>query len=241
MEHPHSIIGRGYANKELLDRFEGRLSDKYVPMLFFAPDSAMIQEHGILNCGLGIYTHENESVLRRTLADLACVSPDLADGVMASVGTDTLCWTTVEAFWEQLPHWDNRIELSDKTDAFGMPQVKLYWKKNEVDLRTIQVAARLLGEFLAKEDYGRLRLRSWVTGDEEIPTDRVGAGFHHMGGARMARTKDTGVVDRNCALFGQENMYVAGSSVYPSTGHANPVLTIVQLALRLAHHLSNRT
>jgi choline dehydrogenase-like flavoprotein len=187
-----------------------------------------------------MYTHEDESDLRRTLADLACVAPELTDVLMARVGTDALCWAKVEAFWEQLPHWDNRIELSDKTDAFGMPQVKLYWKKNEIDLRTIRVAARLLGEFLAREDYGRLQLNSWVTGNGLPPADRVGAGFHHMGGARMARTKATGVVDHNCALFGQENMYVAGSSVYPSTGHANPVLTIVQLALRLADHLRNR-
>ena len=56
----------------------------------------------------------------------------------------------------------------------------------------------------------------------------------------MAETPDDGVVDANCKVFGQENLYVAGSSVFPSCGHANPTLTIVQLALRLADHLKAR-
>ena len=58
-----------------------------------------------------------------------------------------------------------------------------------------------------------------------------------MGGTRMAHTVQKGVVDSNCRVFGQSNLYVAGSSVYPSGGAANPTLTIVQLSLRLAEHL----
>ena len=59
-----------------------------------------------------------------------------------------------------------------------------------------------------------------------------------MGTTRMSDDPATGVVDRNCRLFGMGNLYVAGSSVFPGFGHGTPTLTIVQLALRLAEHLA---
>jgi choline dehydrogenase-like flavoprotein len=58
-----------------------------------------------------------------------------------------------------------------------------------------------------------------------------------MGTTRMGATPRTGVVDPDCRVFGVRNLYIAGSAVFPSAGHANPTLTIVALALRLAEHL----
>jgi choline dehydrogenase-like flavoprotein len=54
----------------------------------------------------------------------------------------------------------------------------------------------------------------------------------------MAESTDRGVVDKNCRMFGSENLFIAGSSVFPGGGHANPTFTIAQLALRLADHLA---
>ena len=59
-----------------------------------------------------------------------------------------------------------------------------------------------------------------------------------MGGTRMSDAAATGVVDRNCKVFGMANLYIGGSSVFPTGGHANPTYTIVQLALRLGDHLA---
>ena len=61
--------------------------------------------------------------------------------------------------------------------------------------------------------------------------------WHHMGTTRMATSPREGVVDANCRVHGMRNFFVAGSSVFPTSGHANPTLTIVALALRLADHL----
>ena len=58
-----------------------------------------------------------------------------------------------------------------------------------------------------------------------------------MGGTNGAHAVEKGVVDANCRVYGQDNLYVAGSSVFPSGGDANPTLTIVQISLRLAEHL----
>jgi choline dehydrogenase-like flavoprotein len=54
----------------------------------------------------------------------------------------------------------------------------------------------------------------------------------------MAASPGLGVVDQDCKVFGTRNLYIAGSSVFPTGGHAPPTLTIVQLALRLADHLA---
>ncbi len=59
-----------------------------------------------------------------------------------------------------------------------------------------------------------------------------------MGTTRMGVSRQDGVVDANCRVFGVDNLYIAGSSVFPTVGHAHPTLTIVQLTLRLADHLA---
>ena len=93
---------------------------------------------------------------------------------------------------------------------------------------------------LIRTGLGRARVHDWML--EPTPTeiddfpDLVG-GKHHMGGARMSETPATGVVDADCRIHGIENAYVAGSAIYPTAGHANPTVTIVQFALRLADHL----
>ena len=61
-----------------------------------------------------------------------------------------------------------------------------------------------------------------------------------MGGTPMGRGQGDGVVDRNLKIFGTSNVYVVGSSTFPSSGHANPTLTIVQMSLRLADYLANK-
>jgi choline dehydrogenase-like flavoprotein len=79
-----------------------------------------------------------------------------------------------------------------------------------------------------------------LANDGAFPSDDERIGNHHMGGTRMSADPSRGVVDADCRVHGQGNLYVCGSSVFPSAGHANPTLTIVQLALRLADHLSRR-
>ena len=71
------------------------------------------------------------------------------------------------------------------------------------------------------------------------PDDDELAGYHHMGGTRMSDSSDIGVVDRNLKVHGTDNFFVAGSSVFPSGGHANPTLSIVQLSLRLGQHIKD--
>ena len=72
-------------------------------------------------------------------------------------------------------------------------------------------------------------------------TDPAGLrpGDHHMGALRMSAAPCDGIVDPNCKVHTVDNLFIAGSSVFPTSGHANPTLALVALALRLADHLKN--
>ncbi len=109
-----------------------------------------------------------------------------------------------------------------------------------MDRKTLEGSFLAFGEFLARSNLGRLRLASWMRQGEEDPRDRALGGWHHMGGTRMSRHAGAGIVDSDLRVWGQDNLYIAGSSVFPSGGQANPTFTIVQLSLRLAEHLRQR-
>ncbi|MGY2258319.1 GMC family oxidoreductase [Pseudomonas sp. SDO55104_S430] len=80
-----------------------------------------------------------------------------------------------------------------------------------------------------------LGVHAWSEPVKAAPIQAVG---HMHGTTRMAAAAENGVVDKNCCVFGVKNLYVAGSSVFPSGGFVNPTLTIVALAIRLGEHIS---
>jgi choline dehydrogenase-like flavoprotein len=61
-----------------------------------------------------------------------------------------------------------------------------------------------------------------------------------MGTTRMHDSPTQGVVDRNGRIHGMTNMYVAGSSVFPTAGANFPTIALVALALRLADHIGQQ-
>ena len=174
---------------------------------------------------------------KKLLKDLLCVAPKIGRWAAALVEKNLVCGSVVVAVWEQEPLEENRIELSDtKRDRFGIPRTELHFRKSERDLFTLRETLLKLNEYLVDSNRGRLKLHDWVLGNASFSDLPLG-GNHHMGGTRMATNVSKGVVDSNCKVFGLENLSIAGSSVFPSGGHANPTLTIVQLSLRLAQHL----
>lgn len=135
---------------------------------------------------------------------------------------------------EQTPNASSRVSLADRKDRLGLPQVKLDWQFDELDFHTFRVGQKQFAKALEESGLGRVELE--ITGDN-ARWDRVDGGAHHIGTTRMAEREDDGVVDADLLVFGTRNLYVAGSSVFRTSGIANPTLTIVATALRLADHL----
>jgi choline dehydrogenase-like flavoprotein len=138
---------------------------------------------------------------------------------------------------EQAPNPDSRVTLSAEKDALGMPRATLDWRMTELDKRSIRTFYQLLGRELGRSGTGRVQIREWLLDDDRTWPSSISGGWHHMGTTRMHTDPRQGVVDANCRVHGLGNLYVAGSSVYPTAGAANPTLTLVALSLRLSDHL----
>jgi choline dehydrogenase-like flavoprotein len=139
---------------------------------------------------------------------------------------------TVINFCEQAPNPESRVYLSDKSDALGLRTLILDWRIGDEEARSIRRLHEVLDQAAKSAGIGMLEANS-----QDISTVRFTDASHHIGTLRMSRDPKTGVVDEHCKVHGIENLFVAGSAVFPTAGHANPTLTIVALALRLADRL----
>jgi len=142
------------------------------------------------------------------------------------VGTRYGVWIDLE----QLPSKENRVTLAGERDALGMRRARLAWRWTTADEAHRQRVVAVIERELERAAVGRVR--------------RVGSGppdpvaHHHMGTTRMHPDPGEGVVDADLRVHGEENLYVVGSSVFPTGGYANPTLTAIALAARLAEHLA---
>ncbi len=135
---------------------------------------------------------------------------------------------------EPTPNPDSRIQLSSRKDLFDQQKIEVNWQTLDRDLHNARRALEL-----AALEFGRLGLgRAYadIFGGAQRWPNNLEAGRHHCGTTRMSENEQTGVVDKNCKVHQLSNLFVAGSSVFPTIGYANPTLTIVALALRLADH-----
>ncbi|MGH8223779.1 MAG: GMC oxidoreductase [Woeseiaceae bacterium] len=139
---------------------------------------------------------------------------------------------TVINYCEQAPNPDSRVYLSDRRDALGMPTLVLDWRLGEQERASIRRLHDVLGQQFRTAGLGELE-----TNPQDIGEARFTDASHHIGTLRMSSDPKSGVVDEHCKVHGMENLYVAGSAVFPTAGHANPTLTIIALVLRLRDRL----
>lgn len=134
---------------------------------------------------------------------------------------------------EQAPDPDNRVTLGTELDRLGCRKVQLHWRWNDIDIRSICRAQEIFAEEIALAGLGKLKIER----DQGVPLPITLSTHHHMGTTRMHTDPKQGVVDENCQVHGVSNLFIAGSSVFPTGGFANPTLTIVALSIRLADHV----
>jgi choline dehydrogenase-like flavoprotein/nucleoside-diphosphate-sugar epimerase len=139
---------------------------------------------------------------------------------------------------EQVPQRDSRITLASRRDALGMPLSKVHWKIDPRELKTMVRTAEVVADSFERIGLPAVRLFDWVRSRSLADAPVIDVA-HPTGTTRMSRRPEDGVVDTNCRVHGVEGLYIAGSSVFPTAGHANPTLPIVALALRLADHLKS--
>jgi choline dehydrogenase-like flavoprotein len=133
---------------------------------------------------------------------------------------------------EQAPNPDSRLTLSREKDGLGMRRLRVDWRHTDLDVQSLRRTGELLGEALVRSRAGTV-----LSSPETAPK---ATGGHHIGTTRMAVNPREGVVDADCRVHGVGNLFIASSSVFPTSSYANPTLTIVAMTLRLADHLKNK-
>ena len=138
---------------------------------------------------------------------------------------------------EQVPHPDSRIKLASETDSFGVPRAVIDLRYTDQDVQSVIDSHELLDKALQANSIGRLEYLYGPEQQRERVYAQASDGFHQVGTTRMGEDARKSVVDADLKVHGVENLFVASSSVFPTTGQANSTLLAVAFGIRLAHHL----
>ena len=144
---------------------------------------------------------------------------------------------------EQAPNPDSRVRLVSEKDKLGVPKIDLDWQMLAIDKFSLNRAVQSFDQDLQALNLGQITPQAWLSDSkidwefDDLVTSHVMGGYHHMGTTRMGTDPQSSVVDPNGCVHGMENLYIAGSSVFPTSGWANPTLTILALSFRLAKHI----
>jgi choline dehydrogenase-like flavoprotein len=181
--------------------------------------------------------HGAGSLLERSRADIVNIVKQLPNVAVLVAGLKFRLpmlarGYSLETVVEPTPLPDSRVTLGTECDALGMPRVKVDWRLGELEKRTIRRTQEILAEEMVRSRAGSVVTEA--PGDDDAWPDTLAGCWHHMGTTRMHDDPRRGVVDANCRVHGMENLFIAGSSVFPTCGSDMPTITIVALALRLA-------
>jgi choline dehydrogenase-like flavoprotein len=231
MEHPSlSPVEIYFDARTDLGALAPHLADDRMVNVVLRPDDAFLAAHGLPRFGMHFQEQPQEAT-----NDVEIRAAE-ALFVTRSAG-----YRRIMPFFifEQAPHAMSFVGLSDKRGSDGTPLARLNWYIPPDEIARYRKGVLLFAGLL--NQYGLAKTR--FVGDAAA-ADWNGLGFgdssHHMGTTRMAHSPDAGVVDANCRVFGLDNMYVAGSSVFPSTDIVNPTMNLAALTARLANFVLSR-
>jgi choline dehydrogenase-like flavoprotein len=196
-------------------------------------------EEGVRDAVSGVKAHVLGPFDRELLDDLVTVVGDFSDVVEYELNGRDIVNTLpnyyrIEHRIEQAPNANSRITLSDERDALGTRCADVNWSLRDVDYRTFREGHDFVVRELSALGAGRFIVDEPT---RELIDANVSGKFHHMGTTRMGATAREGVVDVNARVHGVDNLYVMGSSIFPTSGYSGPTMMIVAFALRLVEHL----
>ena len=178
-----------------------------------------------------------QSRFRQVKETLSTIYRNMSDAVSAAFGKESIpdSYYELMTVQEQAPNPSSRVTLTGNKDALGIPRARLEWRLTDLDRHTIKVAVQHIAQTLGAREMGRLRV-SMDLDAAEWPL-HMQSSWHHCGTTRMHADPRQGVVDADLRVHGLANLYVTGSSVFPTNSSSNPTPTVIALSVRLARHL----
>ncbi len=256
MEHPHLFSGLMVPTRSFPNFYSADVMKRLHLNANLGLTEAALREHGILQyyCRFNpvYHLHRTADALRglkrgfwrpadldaiRHLGTLVSNVPDSLRYARSRVAPDSAApiFYRLEHRIEQSPNPDSRITLADDRDSVGVRRAVLHWALSDLDLATFRRGQQIVVGELTRLGMGRFDAPEITR--ERIEADAAGH-YHHIGTTRMATNPRDGVVDADGKVHGVDNLYVAGSGVFPTAGYSGPTMMIIALAIRLAEHLA---
>ena len=241
MNHPHVLGGRGVLSRK---KFENKMKEDFLGFTdwtSFATTKQFVNDKKILSTYMYMLTQDvfrNDKVIDKELVkDIMCVAPKYGEKLIKTFHKESFRCVNINLLLEQEPSEENRVVLNDNKDKYGIPKIKLFYKRSPKPLKTAKVFLEEFANFCIENDLGRIAIEDGIFNLEDF--ELVGDGGHHMGGTRMGTNKNDSVVDSDLKVHGINNLYINGSSNFYTGGYTNPTFTIIQLALRLANKIQS--
>jgi choline dehydrogenase-like flavoprotein len=266
MDHPYCELGEFdvQKSKKLIDRFGHYWLDdengRHVFLHGLALSKEIQKKEKLLNCSAYLVgdddIDESWLIAKRFLMDIKALkfkASTLKDLISLLLNTNKIIDGFFRRYYkkrppilqskriaigcnvEQQPDPDSRITLSDQKDLLGMPLARIDWKISEKERKSVIRMMDVISEEFSNLGLPVLQKAEWIY--KKDWKDNFYDVAHHIGSTRMSNEPEKGVVDKNCKVYGVEGLYIAGSSIFPTAGTANPTLMIVLMSLRLANHI----
>ena len=237
MHHPWIIGGAGLVNKDKIKKKFTSDFLEYDGPIHFAVNKKFIEDKKTLSAGIYLTPDEDTKFYKEIVKDILCIAPKYGKKIAGKFFSKSLKCGNIFMHLEEEPNINNRITLDKTKDEFGIPIVKLIYQKSKKSLQTAKSALEELANLCRDENFGRIAIDKKIFNLEEFKS--MGA-WHHMGGTRAGSNIKDSVVDKNLKIHGIDNIYVSGSSNFPTGGFTNPTFTIIQLAIRLSEKIKER-
>ena len=237
MNHPWIISGIGVINKKKLkEKLKGSFIS-YDGPLHFAAKERLLNEKNILSAGIYMNAKEDTKIYKEIIKDILCVAPEYGKKISRSVFKKDLKCGNIFMQVEEPSNKNNKIMLdSFEKDKFNIPRVNLHYKQSKDSIYTAKIFLEEFANFCINENIGRIALKENIY---DLSTFENMGGYHHLGGTRIGENKSESVVNSNLKVHDINNLFISGSSNFPTGGYTNPTYTIMQMALRLANKITN--
>ena len=243
MDHPWYHPAEGFIKyndvTKYLNETKGKsrefFVDCYSRILLF-PNLNFRKERNIDSLTMFLRFENEVSLNKNFIKEISCMAPNFVKQFIEKEKKNDLIKFNVSINQEQEPEIDNKITLANELDPFGTPLIDLRWRMSDKMKRAAKENLVNLGNLLIDKNMGRISIDEYIFSYENFKTKFNGN--HQIGGTCAGNDYKTSVVDKNLKVHSVDNLFVTGSSVFPTSGHGNPTYTIVLLSLRLGDHLN---
>tara|TARA_B100000686_G_C16748280_1_gene950862 strand:+ start:158 stop:1567 length:1410 start_codon:yes stop_codon:yes gene_type:complete len=238
MNHPWIISGAGIINKKKIKNKIGNKFINYDGPIHFASKKKLLQDKKILSAAIYMNAKEDTKFYKEIIKDILCVAPEYGKKIARAVFSKDLKCGNIFMNLEEPPNKNNKITLDKiEKDKFNIPRVNLFYKKSKETLFTAKTFLEEFANLCRDEDLGRVAIHDNIYNLDDF--NNMG-GFHHLGGTRMGVDDSISVVNSDLKVHNINNLFINGSSNFPTAGFTNPTYTILQLSLRLANTIASK-